>query len=128
MEAKISLVTIWTDDIEPMKEFYNRTLGFKIKTDLGEYVESENEGVRFAICMRKVMYEYSREFNTASTGQIIELAFPCKSPEDVDLTYNELIVKGAKSVKAPENMPWNQRTAFFSDPDGNIHEVFAELD
>jgi len=24
-------------------------------------------------------------------------------------------------------MPWNQRTAFIADPDGNIHEIFADL-
>jgi len=39
VEAKISLVTIWTDKIEVMKNFYREVLGFKVKTDLGEYVE-----------------------------------------------------------------------------------------
>lgn len=35
---------------------------------------------------------------------------------------------GATPIQAPQNMPWNQRTALFSDPDGNIHEIFAELE
>ncbi|RKD32466.1 hypothetical protein [Thermohalobacter berrensis] len=70
MKAQISLVTIWTDNIVKMKEFYNKILGFKIKLDLGEYVQP---------------------------------------------------------IQPPKNMPWNQRTALFSDPDGNIHEIFYDL-
>lgn len=127
METKINLITIWTDNIIQMKEFYNKVLGFEIKMDLGNYVEFENEGVRLAICMRIVMYDYNDEFRKKCNGQVLELAFPCKYETDVDNSYNELISKGAKPIKEPENMPWGQRAAFFADPDGNIHEVFAEL-
>lgn len=127
MQPKISLVTIWTDEIERMKEFYNEVLGFKIKNDLGNYVEFENDGVRFAICMREVMYEYSEEFRKQAIGQAFELAFPCESPGDVDESYLQLIARGAAPIQAPKDMPWNQRTAFFADPDGNIHEIFANL-
>lgn len=127
MKSVINLITIWTDNINEMKEFYNKVLGFTIKTDLGDYVEFENEGVRFAICMRKVMYSYSEEYKIKVSGQGLELAFPCHSVEDVDASYRELINKGATPIAEPENMPWNQRTALFADPDGNIHEIFAEL-
>jgi hypothetical protein len=34
---------------------------------------------------------------------------------------------GAIPIKKPSYMPWNQRTGFFADPDGNVHEVFADL-
>ena len=128
MEAKISLVTIWTDEIERMRKFYEEVLGFKVKTDLGEYVEFHSEGVRFAICERKVMYEYGDEFKGEASGQKFELAFPCTDKKDVDATYEHLILKGAKSIKPPFDTPWNQRCALFADPDGNIHEVFCELD
>lgn len=69
MRAEISLITIWTDNIEAMKIFYCQTLGFKIKNDLGEYVEFQNEGVRFAICNRSVMHEYSDIFKERHSGQ-----------------------------------------------------------
>lgn len=127
MRAEISLVTIWTDDIEAMKKFYSETLGFKIKNDLGEYLEFHNTGVRFAVCNRSVMYDYSELFKEKHTGQGFELAFPCDSVEELDKTYQTLIRKGAKGIHEPKNMPWNQRTALFSDPDGNIHEIFTEL-
>lgn len=128
MEARINLITIWTDSIEPMKEFYRDVLGFEIMNDLGDYVEFSSEGVRFAICMRKVMYDYCDEYRQQSTGQSFELAFPCNSIKDVDESYKEIVSKGGNPIHEPQNMPWNQRTALFSDPDGNIHELFVDLD
>ena len=127
MKANISLITIWTDRIELMKNFYNSVLGFEIINDLGTYVEFKNEGTRFAICQRDVMYEYSKDYRKLCNGQAFELAFPCSSPEEVDSSYRKIITKGANPINPPKDMPWNQRTALFSDPDGNIHEIFAEL-
>lgn len=127
MKSQINLITIWTNDIDKMKNFYNQVLGFRIENDLGNYVEFENDGARFAICMRNVMYVYSSEYRKESFGQGFELAFPCENPNDVDKSFKELISKGAISVHEPQDMPWNQRTALFADPDGNIHEIFAEI-
>jgi uncharacterized glyoxalase superfamily protein PhnB len=127
MKSQIALVTIWTDDIGPMKEFYSTVLGFEIINDLGDYVEFKNDGVRFAICLRKVMYDFSDRFKESTKGQSFELAFPCETIEILDESYQQLIQEGATPVHPPENMPWGQRTALFSDPDGNIHELFTNL-
>ncbi|WP_340819913.1 VOC family protein [Methanolobus sp. WCC4] len=127
MEPRIDLITIWTDDIAPMTRFYSEVLGFRVGTDLGNYVEFESENVRFAICRREVMYGYSEDYKRKTTGQAFELAFPCRDAEDVDRSYRDIISKGGIPVQEPENMEWEQRTALFSDPDGNIHEIFADL-
>jgi catechol 2,3-dioxygenase-like lactoylglutathione lyase family enzyme len=127
MKPEINLITIWTDEIEQMKSFYNQVLGFKVENDLGNYVEFKNDGVRFAICLRNVMYGYSNEYSKKSVGQSCELAFPCENPSDVDKTFKQLIEMGAIPIHEPQDMPWNQRTALFADPDGNIHEIFAEI-
>lgn len=127
MKSKISLITIWTNDIIGMKKFYTEVLGFKVSNDLDNYVELDNEGVRFAICDRSVMYDFNEAFKEKTTGQAFELAFPCESIEDLDKSYMGLITKGARAIKEPMNMPWNQRTALFADPDGNIHEIFVDL-
>ena len=129
MKAEISLITIWTDNMEPMKEFYCNTLGFTIKNDLGDYLELNNRGVRFAICKRSVMSPYSDTYRRPcdNRAQRFELAFPCETKEEVDSSFKRLIIGGAGEVHAPADMPWGQRTALFSDPDGNIHEIFANL-
>lgn len=127
MKAEINLITIWTNHIDKMKSFYNKVLGFNVINDLGNYVEFENSGVRFAICMREVMYNYSKDYEKNVSGQAFELAFPCENPSDVDKSFKELITMGATPIHEPQDMPWNQRTALFADPDGNIHEIFAEI-
>ena len=127
MKAQINLITIWTNNIDKMKNFYNQVLGFRIENELDHYVEFENDGVRFAVCAREVMDAYSGEYKKESVGQGFELAFPCENPTDVDESFKELVSKGAVSVHEPQDMPWNQRTALFADPDGNIHEIFAEM-
>ncbi|MBL7056297.1 VOC family protein [Candidatus Woesearchaeota archaeon] len=63
----------------------------------------------------------------AKKGQSFELAFSVPTPNEVDKTYEEIVKKGATPIKSANDMPWNQRTAFFADPDGNIHEIFADL-
>jgi catechol 2,3-dioxygenase-like lactoylglutathione lyase family enzyme len=127
MKAKIDLITIWTDDIEAMKKFYTEVLGFSIINDLGSYLEFKNDGVRFALCKRSVMLEFSPEYAGKSSGQGFELAFPCDTAEEVDSSYTRLITAGASPVHPPKDMPWGMRTALFADPDGNIHEIFTRL-
>jgi len=129
MKAQISLITILTTDVPKMTEFYTDVLGFKIKSESPNYVDFENDGARFAICSRQIMADITgghSSFNEVTKGQSFELAFPCASPEEVIRTYDELIAKGATAVKEPTIMPWGQTTAFFADPEGNIHEIFAD--
>mgnify|MGYP000019879054 CR=1 FL=1 len=127
MKAEINLITIWTDDVTPMKAFYESVIGFTVKNDLGDYIEFESPNVRFALCRRSVMHDASLDFKTPIKGQRFELAFPCDNEADVEASYKRLIENGAKPVQPPKTMPWNQRTALFSDPDGNIHELFCDL-
>lgn len=127
MKAKINLITIWTDNIDRMKEFYQKIIGFDIINDLGNYVEFKNSGVRFAICSRSVMYSYNIDFRLSPKGQIVELAFECDSEEDLDETYKSFKGKEVEFITTPEIMPWGQKTALFRDPDGNIHEIFTEI-
>ena len=129
MNGKIALITILTDNVPPLVQFYQDVLGFKVKTQNGDYVEFHNQDVRFAICSRAVMYEATghSSYKEAQRGQLFGLAFPCNTVEEVDRTYDKIIEMGAIPIKNPSYMPWNQRTGFFADPEGNVHEVFADL-
>ncbi|MFW9777385.1 MAG: VOC family protein [Candidatus Heimdallarchaeota archaeon] len=130
MKPKIDLISVITDDLEGATEFYKNVLGFQIQLQLEQYVEFHAETVRFALTTRSVMKEATKHqsYSEGRRGQSFELAFILDSPEEVDIVYDDITKKGAIPVKEPENMPWNQRTAFFADPDGNIHELFAHLE
>ena len=129
MEAKINQVGILTARFDEMVSFYRDVLGFKVHLLLDGHAEFENSGVRFAISTLKIMAEITDHpsFTEERTGQSFELAFAVPSPPDVDATYDEIVKKGATPVKPAKDMPWNQRAAFFADPDGNIHEIFANI-
>lgn len=129
MTAQIALITLLTDRVPELAAFYRDVFGFKVKSDLGPYVELENEGVRFAICTREIMFNAtgSETYRQPFNGQAFELAFPVDSPTEVDRTYTRLIAQGAQPVTPPADLPWGQRAAFFADPEGYIHEIFADL-
>jgi len=125
----ISLITLLTDDVPRLAAFYRDALGFTVKQDMGQYVEFHSDGVRFAVCARSILHDASGDasYIAARRGQTFELAFPCASLADVDRAYADILAKGAAPIHAPADMPWGQRTALFADPDGNIHELFADL-
>ena len=86
MKAQIALITIATDNVPSMIQFYRDVLGFQVESDMGEYVEFKNEGVRFAICARSILENATGHpsFNQPRNGQSFELAFPCDTPEAVN--------------------------------------------
>ncbi len=129
MHPKLNLVTLVTSDLAGMTTFYRDVLGFEILSDDGEnFVEFKNEGVRFALTTHKQMVEVTDDasYRIAPAGQRVELAIAFDSHEEVDQAYAEITAKGARPVTPPATMPWGQHTAFFADPDGNIHELFAD--
>ncbi len=129
MINQIALITILTDDVPRLTAFYRDVLQFEVKQDAGGFVEFHHDGVRFAICARSILHEASghASYAEAHRGQCFELAFPCSEPAEVDRKYAEIVARGAAPIHAPADMPWGQRTAMFADPDGNIHELFADL-
>ncbi|MCY3412247.1 MAG: VOC family protein [Candidatus Heimdallarchaeota archaeon] len=129
MKFNIDMISIITHKFDELVRFYNEVLGFDLKLKLENYVEFDNEGVRFAITTPVVMENATTNdcYSEEHRGQSFELAFAMESPDLVDKVYQEIIEKGATPIKAPADMPWGQRTAFFADPDANIHEIFSDL-
>lgn len=127
--GKIALITILTDNIPVMSHFYQNVMGFEVSDDMGEYVEFKSQGVRFALCSRSAMEAATGDasYKQVRSGQSFELAFEVQGSQALDELFVELVTKGAKAVQEPATMSWGQRTAFFADPDGNIHELFTEL-
>lgn len=128
MKPQIRLISIMTDDIKGMLRFYTEVMGFTCDEENNEYIELNHDGVRFALCSKELAYRLSKNesFKEKSSGQSFELAFWLSTKAEVDSTYNEIVAKGATPIMEPHDMPWGQRTAMFSDPDGNIHEIYAD--
>lgn len=129
MKLKLDQIGIVTSNFKEMKKFYQEVLGLKPAFETEEHVEFEMDGTRFAISDKSVMSRITehKSYSQKSLGQSFELAFKVDSSKEVDEAHQAILEKGATNIKAANDMPWGQRTAFFADPDGNIHEIFADL-
>lgn len=47
--------------------------------------------------------------------------------EDTDAAAARLLELGSTEISAPEDMPWNERLAYFEDPDGHRLHVTMSL-
>jgi predicted enzyme related to lactoylglutathione lyase len=45
--------------------------------------------------------------------------------DDCDAEYARLVALGVYVVKPPATYPWGVRSAWFSDPDGNVVDLYA---
>lgn len=58
-----------------------------------------------------------RQLQRPASGHRIEL---CIYVDDLDTCLSALTADGAPVLVEPADQPWGERTAFVSDPDGNI--------
>lgn len=126
---KLNMIGIITHDLESMKKFYRDVLEFEIIFETDNYVEFKNQGIRLALSTNVIMTQATGHpsYEAKKSGQSLELAFKVDTPAEVDVMYTKITQKGATAIKPADNKPWGQRAAFFADPDGNIHEIFADL-
>ncbi len=126
---QINMLGVFTDQLAEMRIFYHELLEMPIVCELESYIEFGDSGIRFSICERKVMIQTLGEehYGSPAEGHPFSLAFECQSCKEVQDEYDKLIERGATPIQEPSDMPWGQRTAFFADPDGNIHELFTNL-
>ena len=123
---KLDMVGIVTKDMEEAIKFYE-TLGFAVSSDISEdYVELNNDGVRISLNTTK-MVAGIYGFEPTTIGDKIELAFLCKSVNEVDDIYRKIIATGYESFKEPWDAFWWQRYAIIKDIDGNLLSLFSNL-
>lgn len=128
--ARIGLITIITKRLSEMKSFYEDTLGFECVEELEGYVEFRSPGVRFALTTDEVMHDATGHpsYLEGKSGQRFELAFPITDANLVGDFYDKIVAYGALPISPPKLMSWGRVTAFFADPDGNIHELYSLKD
>jgi len=122
----IDFITLFTEDLERSKGFYQDVFGLRL------IFEDENSAVfRFANAGINLLRAESAG-NLVSPGTVASrdagarLVFTI-GVDDVDAVCAELAVHGAELLNGPVNRPWGVRTASFTDPGGHIWEVAQEL-
>ena len=115
-------------DMAESVRFY-RLLGL----DIPEGAESEQHvdieiggGVRLMLDTVELVKSFS-DWEPASGGHRMALAFRCADSADVDDVHAAVIAAGYRSVSDPFDAFWGQRYATVADPDGNPVDLYAAL-
>ncbi len=116
------------EDMAESIRFYS-LLGLDFPADAAGEGHAEAElggGLRLMLDTIEVVKSFS-EWEPASGGHRIGLAFRCQSPSTVDETYAEIVRAGYRSSVEPFDAFWGQRYATVLDPDGNPVDLYATL-
>lgn len=117
---------IFVDDIDKMVKFYRDVLSFEIEYRKGDgNVFLRKDGVLFLMYGKKDFEKMtSRKFSYAKgINGHFEISLSVENYAEVDRTFNEVVGKGAVPVMEPTTEPWEQRTSYIADIEGNIIEI-----
>ena len=120
-------VVLLCNDLTVMKDFYNKTMGFPIYLDAGAWIEMRVGSVLLTLSQRGRPFEGPPVSDESAS---VQLAFRV-TPQEVYSCFQELQEKNVEIIEPPtdKNMTyWKHRTLFFKDPEGNILEIYADIE
>jgi len=117
-------VIVLCDDMDRMKAFYRDLFPFPVDSETDESLALQVGSVLLGLRKRTRHYD-GRSGGSESPG--LQLAF-LVSPAEVDECYELLLSKGVPILDPPTDQPRGHRTVYFADPEGNVLEVFAEIE
>jgi len=130
MNARLEGVTVLADDVGLLAAFYRDALAMTVAVEEEHYVAFGGEGIRFAVFARAEMSANTHDnpgYRLPRGGQTFELNFECASESEVDALVRQIESRGGAIVASPVRTAWGHYAAFFADPEGNIHSLFATI-
>jgi catechol 2,3-dioxygenase-like lactoylglutathione lyase family enzyme len=129
MKAQLDLIGVVVEDMGRSLAFY-RELGMDVPADADDQPHVEATlpgGLRLAWDTQETIRSFEPDWQPASGGPQIGLAFRLDSPSEVDAAYERLVSLGYEGHREPWDAPWQQRYALVRDPDGNGIDLFSPL-
>ena len=117
-------VIVLCDDLDKMRRFYTDLFGFHIENEEpGKSVWFRVGTLFLGLRLRGRPYDGPKILEDSAA---IQLSFRVP-PADVDMAYQTLEDKGIDVIEKPTNQDWCHRTLFFSDPENNVLEIYADI-
>ena len=126
----LDYVVLLCDDLQGMKRFYTEVMGFPIYLETESWVELQVGSLLLTLSIRD-RPNVGPPIPPESAA--VQLAFRVP-PQAVASCYAELKSHGVEIVQPPQTIDrrvwhyWQHRTLFFKDPEGNLLEIYAEID
>ncbi len=128
MFSKISAAVLFVEDLETCMMFYRDALGLQVVFTDADSVAFRMDDHDFALLRVSAAVEMISTEAVLSEKGVGHRVLLCADSEDIDAAYKMLTSKGVIFVKPPVNQPWGYRTAYFSDPEGNLWEIRQSVD
>jgi catechol 2,3-dioxygenase-like lactoylglutathione lyase family enzyme len=121
MEARVSVITLGTTDMERARAFYE-ALGWTGTSPDGEVVFIQAGALVLALWSRSLLAEDSGTTDSGGWGGVT-LAHNVDSPAAVDRVLDEARAAGAHVARPGRPTEWGGYSGVFHDPDGHAWEV-----
>ncbi len=119
MDQRISLISLFVDDIERAKVFYREAFGWEPRDGGDGIVFYQLGGIVLGLMTPRVWAKERTGFAPRPGYHSINLA----SPADVDAAIARIrAVAGAKIAVEPHEADWGGYTSYVEDPWGNLWE------
>ena len=117
-------VIVLCDDFDRVKAFYRDVFDFPVASESSTGLSLAAGTVRLGLRQRTRHYD-GRGAGPDSPG--VQIAFPVSQADQVDRCHEQLVRKGVTILDPPTDQTWGHRTVYFSDPEGNVLEIYAEI-
>jgi len=112
-----------TDDVQKLAGFYAGLLG--VPVTLNEYYVEVPAGPVTIGFSRRTFTEYRLAPECCVRSARRRDSILDFQVADADAEYERIAALGATVVMPPTTQPWGSRATIFTDPDGNLINVFA---
>lgn len=117
----IDYVVLACRDLEAARRFYAGVMGFPVTYERPDWIRFQAGPVALALRPEDGFFSGRR-----IAGPPVQLAFQVGYGE-VDACHRELEMRGVPILEPPADQSWGHRTVFFSDPEENVLEIYADI-
>lgn len=121
---QLNYVIILCEDMPRMKRFYRELFDFEVDSESETSLALRAGSVLLGLRQRTRAYD-GQGVRADLPG--VQLAFLVQR-EQVDECYARLLQMGIEILDPPADQPRGHRTVYFADPEGNMLEVYAEIE
>lgn len=132
MNQRISFITLGVKNLQNMKTFYTDVFGWTLLKDSDGIVFFKLNGFILGLYPSHELAEDAGVSEIGTGFKSFSFSINLNSEIEVDQFYQNLINKGARSLKTPERVFWGGYRGYIADPENNLWELaynpFLELD
>ena len=118
----IAAITLFFEDLEPARLFYQRAFGLPVTFQDDDSCVFKFGGTLVNLLKVAAAPELIQPARVASHESGSRFVFTLEV-DDVDAMCALLIARGVELLNGPMDRPWGPRTASFMDPGGHIWEI-----